>query len=199
MNEAETRAELIDPALKAAGWGVIEASRVRREVVAAHHLQAASRPSSHIHWHVIIGYPTRDIPRLIEDVGDHRRRPGEPGEPIAMQLDPPKPIPRQRLVVCLNQPPRGIWPRGPMRRSLKIASDHVQVLRPSGVRDQDRQRRSRSFRALPTPRRQRGRSQPPPAYAWPRVARQRHRQRVPSQGRARWHPTARTTSLGPAG
>lgn len=25
MNEAETRAELIDPALKAAGWGVVEA------------------------------------------------------------------------------------------------------------------------------------------------------------------------------
>ena len=31
-NEAETRAELIDPALKAAGWGVVEGSRVRREV-----------------------------------------------------------------------------------------------------------------------------------------------------------------------
>jgi type I restriction enzyme R subunit len=31
MNEAETRAELIDPALKAAGWGVIEGSRVARE------------------------------------------------------------------------------------------------------------------------------------------------------------------------
>lgn len=31
MNEAETRAELIDPALKAAGWGVAEGSRVRRE------------------------------------------------------------------------------------------------------------------------------------------------------------------------
>jgi type I restriction enzyme R subunit len=31
MNEAETRAEHIDPALKAAGWGVIEGSRVRRE------------------------------------------------------------------------------------------------------------------------------------------------------------------------
>ena len=31
MNEAETRAELIDPALKAAGWGVVEGSRVRRE------------------------------------------------------------------------------------------------------------------------------------------------------------------------
>jgi len=24
MNEAETRAELIDPALKAAGWGVVD-------------------------------------------------------------------------------------------------------------------------------------------------------------------------------
>ncbi len=31
MNEAETRAELIDPALAAAGWGVVEGSRVRRE------------------------------------------------------------------------------------------------------------------------------------------------------------------------
>ena len=31
MNEAETRAEHIDPALKAAGWGVIEGSRVHRE------------------------------------------------------------------------------------------------------------------------------------------------------------------------
>ncbi len=31
MNEAETRAEHIDPALKAAGWGVIEGSRVLRE------------------------------------------------------------------------------------------------------------------------------------------------------------------------
>jgi len=34
MNEAETRAELIDPALKSAGWGVVEASRIRREVIA---------------------------------------------------------------------------------------------------------------------------------------------------------------------
>lgn len=31
MNEAETRAEHIDPALKTAGWGVVEGSRVRRE------------------------------------------------------------------------------------------------------------------------------------------------------------------------
>lgn len=31
MNEAETRAEHIDPALKAAGWGVVEESRILRE------------------------------------------------------------------------------------------------------------------------------------------------------------------------
>jgi type I restriction enzyme R subunit len=31
MNETETRAELIDPALKAAGWGVVEGSRIRME------------------------------------------------------------------------------------------------------------------------------------------------------------------------
>jgi len=31
MNEADTRAELIDPKLKAAGWGVVEGSKVLRE------------------------------------------------------------------------------------------------------------------------------------------------------------------------
>ncbi len=35
MNEAETRAEHIDPALTAAGWGVVEGSRIRREYVIA--------------------------------------------------------------------------------------------------------------------------------------------------------------------
>ncbi|MBU2812640.1 DEAD/DEAH box helicase family protein, partial [Acidithiobacillus thiooxidans] len=31
MNEADTRAQLVDPALKAAGWGMVEGSRVLRE------------------------------------------------------------------------------------------------------------------------------------------------------------------------
>ena len=43
LNEAETRAELIDPALKAAGWGAVDASRVRREVIAPGRLQGAGR------------------------------------------------------------------------------------------------------------------------------------------------------------
>ncbi|MCK4409226.1 MAG: DEAD/DEAH box helicase family protein, partial [Candidatus Eisenbacteria sp.] len=40
-NEADTRAELIDPALKTAGWGVVEGSRVRREVITLGRLQGA--------------------------------------------------------------------------------------------------------------------------------------------------------------
>ena len=31
MNEAEIRAELIDPKLKQAGWGVVEGSKILRE------------------------------------------------------------------------------------------------------------------------------------------------------------------------
>jgi len=45
MNEAETRAELIDPALKAAGWGVVDGSRVRREVITLGRLQGAGKRS----------------------------------------------------------------------------------------------------------------------------------------------------------
>ena len=36
MNEAETRADHIDPALKAAGWGVVEGSKVSREFPITH-------------------------------------------------------------------------------------------------------------------------------------------------------------------
>lgn len=44
MNEAETRAELIDPALTAAGWGVVEGSRIAREFhITAGRLEGAGR------------------------------------------------------------------------------------------------------------------------------------------------------------
>ena len=46
MNEAETRAELIDPAIKDAGWGVVEGSRVRREVITIGRLQGAGKRSA---------------------------------------------------------------------------------------------------------------------------------------------------------
>jgi type I restriction enzyme, R subunit len=45
MNEAETRAELIDPALKEAGWGIVAGSRVGREVITLGRLQGAGQRS----------------------------------------------------------------------------------------------------------------------------------------------------------
>ncbi|WP_217650519.1 DEAD/DEAH box helicase family protein [Spirulina major] len=45
MNEAETRAELIDPALKAAGWGEIPESRIRREAIAPGRLVGSGQRS----------------------------------------------------------------------------------------------------------------------------------------------------------
>ena len=37
MNEAETRAELIDPKLTEAGWGVLEGSKILRECLLEDH------------------------------------------------------------------------------------------------------------------------------------------------------------------
>jgi type I restriction enzyme R subunit len=45
MNEAETRAELIDPKLKACGWGVVEGSKILREYnITAGKIQKNSLP-----------------------------------------------------------------------------------------------------------------------------------------------------------
>src|SRR3546814_11783082 len=41
--EADTRAERIDPVLRAAGWGVVEGSRVRRELICPGRIQTGGR------------------------------------------------------------------------------------------------------------------------------------------------------------
>lgn len=43
MNEAETRAELIDPALRSSGWGVVADSRMRLEVICPGRIEGAGR------------------------------------------------------------------------------------------------------------------------------------------------------------
>jgi type I restriction enzyme R subunit len=43
VNEAETRAELIDPVLREAGWGVVADSRVRRETICPGRIEGAGR------------------------------------------------------------------------------------------------------------------------------------------------------------
>jgi type I restriction enzyme R subunit len=46
VNEAETRAELIDPALRAAGWGVVTDSRMRMEMICPGRIEGAGRRSN---------------------------------------------------------------------------------------------------------------------------------------------------------
>jgi hypothetical protein len=62
MNEAETRAELIDPALKAADWGVVPATPTRREVVTFGSRQGGSVP---YHQATPTGAPSSEIQRGI--------------------------------------------------------------------------------------------------------------------------------------
>jgi len=45
MNEADTRVEHIDLALKVAGWGVVDGSRVRRGVYGAVMQWVAEKPA----------------------------------------------------------------------------------------------------------------------------------------------------------
>ncbi len=57
MNEAETRAELIDPALKKAGWGVVEGSHIRRELnITDGRLQGSGRRSKALSADYVLMY-----------------------------------------------------------------------------------------------------------------------------------------------
>ena len=47
MNEVETSAERIDPALAAAGWGVVDGSRVRRDFPRNQRPRSESRETIH--------------------------------------------------------------------------------------------------------------------------------------------------------
>lgn len=62
MNEAETRAEHIDPALKAAGWGVVEGSRILREYpIAPGRIEGHGRRSQSLKADYILEYRNRKL------------------------------------------------------------------------------------------------------------------------------------------
>jgi type I restriction enzyme R subunit len=61
MNEAETRAEHIDPALKAAGWGVVEGSRVRREVITPGRIEGKGRRGKGLTADYVLVYRNRKL------------------------------------------------------------------------------------------------------------------------------------------
>ena len=57
MNEAETRAELIDPKLKACGWGVVENSKILREYnITAGRIQTGGRRSKRLTADYVLVY-----------------------------------------------------------------------------------------------------------------------------------------------
>lgn len=56
MNEAETRAELIDPALREAGWGVVSESRTRREVIAPGRIMGKGRRARSLSCDYVLVY-----------------------------------------------------------------------------------------------------------------------------------------------
>jgi predicted type IV restriction endonuclease len=62
MNEAETRAEHIDPALKDAGWGVVEGSKVLREYpIAPGRIEGRGRRGKAIFADYVLVYRNRKL------------------------------------------------------------------------------------------------------------------------------------------
>jgi len=56
LNEAETRAELIDPALREAGWGVVSESRTRREMIAPGRIMGKDRRAKPLSCDYVLVY-----------------------------------------------------------------------------------------------------------------------------------------------
>ena len=83
MNEAETRAELIDPKLKESGWGVIEGSKVLREYpITKGKLQTGAGRAKPLFADYILVYKGRKI-AVVEAKSDRQ----EVGEGVAQAKD----------------------------------------------------------------------------------------------------------------
>lgn len=76
MNEAETRAELIDPQLTAAGWGLVEGSKVHREFnITAGKIKAGGGRAMPLKADYILSYKDRKLAAIeaksnIQEVGE---------------------------------------------------------------------------------------------------------------------------------
>jgi type I restriction enzyme, R subunit len=74
MNEAETRAEHIDPALRAAQWGVAEGSRILREYpITPGRIEGPGRRGRALSADYVLVYRTRKL-AVVETAGSLRRR-----------------------------------------------------------------------------------------------------------------------------
>ena len=83
MNESETRAELIDPALAAAGWGVVEDSRIRREFsITKGRIQPGGRRANPLWADYVLTYRGKKL-AAIEAKSDEK----EVGEGVGLAKD----------------------------------------------------------------------------------------------------------------
>src|ERR1700693_3103179 len=74
MNEAETRAEHIDPALKAAGWGVVEGSRIHREYpITLGHLEGHGKRGKPLTADYVLVYRTHKLAVVEAKAWDERK------------------------------------------------------------------------------------------------------------------------------
>jgi type I restriction enzyme, R subunit len=62
--EADTRAERIDPVLKAAGWGVVEGSRIRREVICPGRIQVGGKRAAALSCDYVLLYNGQKLATL---------------------------------------------------------------------------------------------------------------------------------------
>lgn len=62
--EADTRAERIDPVLKAAGWGVVEGSRIRREVICPGRIQVGGKRATPLSCDYVLFYKGQKLATL---------------------------------------------------------------------------------------------------------------------------------------
>lgn len=62
--EADTRAERIDPVLRAAGWGVVEGSRVRREVICPGRIQVGNKRAAPLSCDYVLFYKGQKLATL---------------------------------------------------------------------------------------------------------------------------------------
>ncbi len=82
MNEAETRAELIDPALQAAGWGVVPDSRIRRETISPGRIQGGGRRAQALKCDYVLTYHNRKLAVI-----EAKRRDAEDTEGVGQAKD----------------------------------------------------------------------------------------------------------------